>query len=232
MAKKEIAAHKFDRDENDHYCEPHWVDDRLFQVEKFQGPILDPCAGWCRIPAAAREAGYKVIGSDIVDRRGSSPGWTDFLFDGSFRVYDFLALGNDEIFNWWRQANSIIANPPFDLFEDFVGRALAMMFKFREGGDKVAFIWQTRRLNAAHWLRAMPLRRIWYLTPRPSMPTGEFILAAGRGKVDPKTGEKLKIGGGTQDYCWLIFENGFVGEPSFGWLHRDEGVSDDAKRRA
>jgi hypothetical protein len=33
---------------------------------------------------------------------------------------------------------------------------------------KVAMIFPVARLNAAHWLRATPLRRVWLLTPRPS----------------------------------------------------------------
>jgi hypothetical protein len=216
-----IKAHKFEREKNDHYVDERWCAERLFQVEKFEGPILDPCAGWGRIVSSAIRAGHNAYGSDIVDRRPDAPDGELVFQRDYFRVYDFLALGNDEIFNWWRQANSIVGNPPFALFEQFVGRALSMMFKFRDGGDKVAFIWQSRRLNAAHWLRAMPLAKIYYLTPRPSMPTSEFIHKVLRGETDPETGEKLKIGGGTQDYVWLIFEKGHVGKPQVDWLHRD-----------
>ena len=30
-----------------------------------------------------------------------------------------------------------------------------------------------------------------------------------------------KPGGGTQDFCWLVFERGHNGIPEIGWLHRD-----------
>jgi hypothetical protein len=66
-----------------------------------------------------------------------------------------------------------------------------------------------RHLNAAHWLQELPLRRVWLLTPRPSMPPGSWI-AKGN-----------KPGGGTQDFCWIIFCRGYKGEPTINWLHRD-----------
>jgi len=67
-----------------------------------------------------------------------------------------------------------------------------------------------RRLNAAHWLRDTPLARIYLLTPRPSMPPGHVILA----------GEKP--GGGSQDFCWLVFFHKHKGPPELRWLHRDQ----------
>jgi hypothetical protein len=66
----------------------------------------------------------------------------------------------------------------------------------------------TRRLNAAHWLKNLPLRCVWLLTPRPSMPPGAWI-AAGN-----------KPGGGTQDFCWLVFVRGYKGRREINWLHR------------
>src|SRR5215831_7367744 len=70
-------------------------------------------------------------------------------------------------------------------------------------------IWLTRRLNAARWLAETPLARVYLLTPRPSMPPGQVILA----------GEKP--GGGTQDFCWLVFDHAYKGPPALHWLHRD-----------
>jgi hypothetical protein len=28
--------------------------------------------------------------------------------------------------------------------------------------------------------------------------------------------------GGKVDFCWLAFEQGFAGEPTIAWLHRDK----------
>jgi hypothetical protein len=76
---------------------------------------------------------------------------------------------------------------------------------------KVAAIFPTARLNAARWLEGHPLRHIWLLTPRPSMPPGHVITAGG------------KVGGGKTDYCWLVFDHKYaIGEPMVKWLHRDK----------
>ncbi len=91
--------------------------------------------------------------------------------------------------------DNIVSNPPFDIFKEFVTETLLVAKK------KVALIWLVRTLPAAHWL---------FLTPRPSMPPGHVIL---RGE---------KPGGGKQDFCWLIWEQGYKGRTEIGWLHRDK----------
>jgi hypothetical protein len=53
--KKRRSSHIFERDEHDHYVEPEWVSERLFDVEQLQGPILDPACGWFRILALPGE---------------------------------------------------------------------------------------------------------------------------------------------------------------------------------
>ena len=99
--------------------------------------------------------------------------------------------------------SNIVCNPPFDIFEQFANKALEIARR------KVAMIWLVRRLNAARWLEQTPLVRVLLLTPRPSMPPGHTITA---GK---------KPGGGTQDFCWLIWDHAHIGKPELGWLRRD-----------
>jgi hypothetical protein len=70
-------------------------------------------------------------------------------------------------------------------------------------------VFPTARLNAAHWLKGTPLRRVWMMTPRPSMPPGHVIA---RGE---------KPGGGKMDYCWLVWEQGHEGAAEIQWLRRD-----------
>src|SRR6266446_6598384 len=116
-------------------------------------------------------------------------------FDAAESPQDFLTA---EI----RRTN-IVTNPPFKLAAQFALRALA----YTE--CKVAIVFPTARLNAAHWIKGTPLRRIWLMTPRPSMPPGHVITAGqnpGRGKVD---------------FCWLVWEHGYEGAPELLWLHRD-----------
>ena len=172
---------------DEHFVEPEWVSERLFAMEKFTGRIYDPCCGFGRIVASARKAKYSAAGADVADRGQKGIGLQDFL-----RV------------TW--QADNLVFNPPFDIAQLFIEHAL------EHARFKVAAIFPTARLNAARWLEGHPLRHIWLLTPRPSMPPGHVITAGG------------KVGGGKTDYCWLVFDQKYGGDPVVRWLHRDGGV--------
>jgi len=193
------AAHIFPKEKNGHYVEPQWCSRRLFEEERFGRPgdlILDPACGWGRVLHAAQDAGFKVVGCDVVNRKP--------LLRGPFYLHNFLT---------WElppklKVKSIVCNPPFDQVEEFCLQALEV------ARYKVAMLTLLRRLPAAHYLRAMPLETIYFLTPRPSMPPGHWI-AQGN-----------EPGGGTQDFVWLVFNKNmpaFNAWPTFRWLHRDEG---------
>lgn len=184
-ALRERKSHIFAREAFNHYVEEKWCGERLFDVEKFDGAILDPCCGWGRIVSAARERGLVAMGHDIVDRGFSNTVKRDFL---------------EPAFPW--SFPNIVSNPPFENFRAFAERAL------ERASGKVALIWLVRTLPAARWLQGTPLKKIYFLTPRPSMPTGEFIAKGG------------KVGGGTQDFCWLVWDRNAKSEAP-GWLHRD-----------
>ena len=172
---------------NEHYVEPVWVSERLFEEEHFTGDIYDPACGFGRIIESAVKAGYLAHGADLVDRRGRGD------------VQDFLL-------NNITTPNNIVSNPPFDIFEEFAKHAL------KRARNKVALIMPTARLNAARWLEELPLRRVWLLTPRPSMPPGSVITSGG------------KVGGGKSDYAWLVFDHSFANAPKITemkWMHRD-----------
>ena len=168
---------------DEHYVEPFWVSERLFEEEAFYGGIYDPACGFGHIITSAVKARLDAYASDIADR-GQSSELRDFLeYNGKYP--------------------NIVSNPPFNIFEDFAQHALTVALR------KVALIMPTARLNAARWLESTPLRRVWLLTPRPSMPPGHVITSGG------------KVGGGKSDYCWLVFEHGYRGEPELRWMHRD-----------
>lgn len=183
---KPIAAQSWVREPNEHYVEPFWCSERLFEEEKFDGLVWDPCCGFGRIPDSARKAGHTAIGSDIVDR-----GYRDF---GG--VKNFLDEAS-------AHAPNIVCNPPFNIAGAFGGHALRLA-----GVQKVAMIFPTARLNAAHWIQGTPRARVWLMTPRPSMPPGHTITA----------GEKP--GGGKMDFCWLVWERGRIGPADLRWLRK------------
>jgi len=188
MSIRPRRSHIFDRDRDDFYVEPEWCSRRLFEVEPFIGLIRDPCCGLDTIPRSARAARLSNFASDLIDR-------------GYGKCRDFLTAPAPTIAGLF----NVVCNPPFKLGREFVERALEL------GAAKVAIIFPVACLNAAHWLEALPLARIWLLTPRPSMPPGEVIL---RGE---------KPGGGQKDFCWLVFDRAHSGPRTFDWLHRDGG---------
>lgn len=182
-----LNAHIWQRETHEHYVEPHWCSERLFQEEQFDSVVWDPCCGFGRIPESAKLAGYTEIGTDIVDRG----------YRGLFGTCDFLT--SDRVIP---QKFSVVCNPPFNIVPGFAAKAL-------EHAAKVAMIFPTARLNAAHWLRGTPLKRVWLMTPRPSMPPGHTITA---GK---------KPGGGKADFCWLVWDKSHEGPAELRWLWRD-----------
>jgi hypothetical protein len=188
--KRQRNSHIWERDDADWYLEPQWVSERLFDVEPFDrsASLLDPCCGIGQVAGAAVRHGYSVIAADIVDR--GYPGC---------EIQNFLDRKSGP--------PSIVGNPPFDSVEAFARHALEL------GANKVALVFPTARLNAARWLSELPFRRAWLLTPRPSMPTGAYVLAGG------------KVGGDRRDFCWIIFERGYVGRPEICWLHRDHNLA-------
>jgi hypothetical protein len=181
-----IKAHAWEREVNEHYVEPFWCSERLFAEEAFEGGVYDPCCGFGRIVISALKAGLKGYGSDLVDR-----GW-----DSTRTPHDFLSSVDE-------QHDNIVCNPPFNIASHFALHALHLARR------KVAMVFPTARLNAAHWLRETPLARVWLMTPRPSMPPGYTITA----------GEKP--GGGKMDFCWLVWTKGHIGPATIQWLRRD-----------
>jgi hypothetical protein len=162
------ASHIWPRSSADWYTEPAWCSVRLFDVDTFVGAIHDPACGMGCIVDAASARGHEATGTDLVDR------------GFGFAVEDFATAT--------ALVDNIMTNPPFALARQFVEHALTLATR------KVAVVFPTARLNAARWLQDLPLRRIWLLTPRPSMPPGEAIL---RGE---------KAAGGKTDFAWLVFE--------------------------
>jgi hypothetical protein len=214
----------FPREPHEHYVEAEWCSRRLFAEVSFgdrgSALILDPAAGFGHVPRAARGAGYRAIGTDIVKRARDVRGGRDFLSPHykrpgaceTARPRDGpgpspLPLPARAGRGGTRARLSIVCNPPFDEIRAFIEKAL------RLADHRVAMLFPQHRFNAAGWLEELPLIRTLYLSPRPSMwpgPLHKAKLAAGE-----------KLGCGRQDFCWLIFEVGGRFRGRVGWLRRD-----------
>ena len=201
IEKSRRESHVWSRQVADWYIEPEWCSARLFQEEQFIGGVLDPACGMGRIVYSARAAGLHAIGSDLEKRA-----------DGMMYALDFLTSNypHEILMPGIGECKNVVTNPPFDRAKDFALCALAF------APHKVAIIFPTARLNAAHWIAGTPLRRIWLLTPRPSMPPGQCIVT-GIWPVGCKPNQ-----GGKMDYCWLVWERGYSGNPELRWLRRDQ----------
>jgi hypothetical protein len=176
------------RHRDDWYVEPHWVSARLLEAEIFIGEVIDPCCGGGNIVESARARHLPAEGWDIVNRG----------FPGTV-IRDWLEPTN------LRPCN-VVCNPPFNLAREFAELAV------ERARHKSAILFPVARMNAAwRWLQPLPLKTVYLLSPRPSMPPGGLIA---RGE---------KPGGGKTDFAWLLFDRDHVGAPNLRWLHRDRG---------
>jgi hypothetical protein len=193
MEKRQRNSHIWDRGNLDWYIEPERVTHQLCAAEKFVGRIFDPCCGKGNIVKSLISEGYEATGSDLVDRAGS-PEW----FVG---ISDFL---EDET----GAHDNIVMNPPFFKgkgTEGFIRKALSVTRGKVCAFTEVRFLGSAGRANGLY--AEFPPARIYYLTPRPSCPPGEFLEAGG------------KATGGTPDFCWLVFDNSVENkETKFSWL--------------
>ena len=96
-------------------------------------------------------------------------------------------------------ANCIITNPPFRWSLDFLERSLIV------ADTKVAFLLKLSFLEgvqrAAMFTRT-PLKKVWVFSKRLTM----------SGPDNPITG------GGMITFAWFVWEHGYTGEPTIGWL--------------
>lgn len=187
------------RDPHDFYVEPSWVSQRLFEEEKFTSDVHDPACGSGNIVRAAAAHGLFATGSDVVKR---SPECT--------LLRDWL---NDDHWDEDSPFTNLVSNPPFGLCDDrkagthpFVERCLERAI------HKVALLLPANWVQGdkrSRWLETTPLRRVWFISPRPSMPPGD-VLAAG-----------AKPGNGTTDFAWFVWVKNYDGRPEIRWLRRN-----------
>lgn len=191
--KRKRESHLWERHPQDYYVEPGWVSERLFQLEPFLGDIYDPACGRGTIMHSARLAGYKAHGTDLVARFKGCP-TRDWLVPS--RLKD----------------KNIVCNPPYSLCDDGKGN-YPFVEACLERSRKVALILPLKWLvgdRRSRWLEQSPLLRVYYITPRPSMPPGPVIDAG------------LPPGGGREDFIVLVWVRDHPPHRSTNhWLRKD-----------
>lgn len=99
-------------------------------------------------------------------------------------------------------APAVITNPPFKLADQFVLHAIKL------GAQKIAIFQRLTWLEGAErydtlWKPHPPIR-IWAFSKRQTLWRGD----------DPNP----KKTGGTIAFAWHVWERGFTGDPTFGWI--------------
>ncbi len=187
----------YERSNLEWYVEPIWATTLLLEQESFEGPILDPCCSQGNILSACQAAGYNVLGTDLRHRgHRLQYGTRDWFGEGWGANYGEY---------------NIISNPPYGkakLATEFIERALLRTRQTVAVVVNESYLFAKSRHDLLYGV--WPLKRIWMLSSRPSMPPG---------------GEDIKATGGQANYAWLVFDRQYSGEPTVGWLRSDPEFS-------
>jgi hypothetical protein len=203
------------RVENDFYATPENSTKALLEVEEIIYPVLEPACGeghiakllgdemcnQCQSCAVenttvlgcaddkcpCHTSTQTVIASDLVDRGYGLPN------------FDFL---NPE--HKYQSINTIITNPPFNLFQEFVEQALKVANK------KVIMFGKLQALEGqkrATFMENSPLKTVYVFKAR------QNPLRNGS-PVD----ENGKPWASTMAFAWYVWEIGFIGKPTIQWI--------------
>ncbi len=172
------------REETDFYPTPPQVTKSFLKHEKLEGEIWEPACGEGHISKCVEEIYGSIISTDLYDR-GYGKSGVDFLDDKNKKKVD-----------------TIITNPPFSLFSDFVEKSKRCATKkiclfgktsYLEGRDRYNRLWTDKKY---------PLQKIVQYVDRLTLKKNE-IDNRRRGMVS---------------YCWFVFEKGYKGEPKIEWI--------------
>lgn len=174
------------RVENDFYATHPDSTKALLEVEEIIYPVLEPACGEGHIAKLLTSG--EVESFDLVDR-------------GYGKVADFF---EEPIFSGVYQ--TIITNPPFSLFQEFVERALEL------AGKKVIMFGKLQALEGqkrATYLQKTPLKYVYVFKQR------QQPLRNGS-DIDELTGKKMASS--TMAFAWFVWEKGYTGEPIIRWI--------------
>lgn len=155
----------------DFYVTPAWATEALIANEEFRGLIMEPACGNGAMSEVLKKTGCPVYSSDLYDRGYEGADVSDFLTQDKI-------LGVD----------SVVTNPPYDIAEAFIHRALAI------ANDKVcmllrlAFLEGVGRHNTLFTVN--PPTRVWVFSERITMyPNGD-----------------VTAGSGTTAFAWFVWD--------------------------
>lgn len=135
--------------------------------------------------------GYSVKSTDLVDR-------------GYGEVVDFLTTTEK-----WN--GDILTNPPFKHANEFIEHAMTCLCD----GRLAVFLLKVQFLETLKRKDLFSRCGLKHL-----IVNSERICCCKDGDFDNtfKRGKKGEYRGGTQLYCWYVFQKGFTGEPTIKWI--------------
>jgi hypothetical protein len=172
------------RVDNDFYATHPDSIKALLSVEKIIYPALEPACGEGHISKFL--VGGKVISRDLINR-----GYGD-------KFEDFLTSEHQNI-------DTVITNPPFNLFQEFVEKGLNVANK------KVILFGKLQALEGskrATFLQTTPLRTIYVFKKR------QNPLWNGK-DYSEVIGKKTSS---TMAFAWFVWEKGYTGKPQIEWI--------------
>ena len=141
-----LVGYSDSRAEHDFYPTPRNAVEALLSVEKFEGPIWEPCCGDGAISQVLEDYGHVVHSTDLI-YRGYGVGEHDFLTS---------PLTSD----------NIITNPPFKLAEKFIRLSLERTTR------KVCMLCKLAILEGSArrvLFESSPLKNVWVFSKRLTM---------------------------------------------------------------
>jgi len=159
----------------------------LLKVEEIIYPVLEPACGEGHI-SKLLTGGY-VYSTDLINRGYGTGYCSDFL----------------NYFYAEREFKTVITNPPFNLFQEFVEKALKVATK------KVIMFGKLQALEGikrATYLETTPLRTVYVFKKRQQLlPNGKDFKEL--------TGKKSA---NTMAFAWFVWEIGYTGRPIIKWI--------------
>ena len=182
-----------ERHPQDFYATDPIASELLLEIENLSDVIIDNSYGQGHLMEAMKNAGKKVIGYDIEDRRFESD-------DVEFHNMNWLHV--DKI----NPNADIVMNPPYKEATEFVEKSLSLLGEGRKlcAFLKVQFLEGKARKKL---FEKYPPARIWISSGR--------ILCAKNAEF-----EKMKAGGGSAvAYAWFVWKEGYIGDTIVKWFN-------------
>jgi len=172
-----------ERAEDDFYATPEESTKALLEKETVSFPALEPSCGQGHI---SRLLTGEVVSTDLV-YRGFGVGGIDFLSH-----------------DYGRNFQTVITNPPFNLFTEFVKRGLELT------ENKLILFGKLQALEGdkrATYLQKTPLRTVYVFKKRQNPLRNGSPLD-----------EKGKPWASTMAFAWYVWEKGYEGRPEIEWI--------------